>query len=236
MIHFIILNTFFENSDTVKHIPDSLVLRNQSIMWLTLSALSCSFLLLAFSNIGTNRLVGVFSKMIFKNSSILKIINEEYSIKNFSSFLLILNFVITSCFLIYLSLLHYQPTTLENYLIFIPLFPLYVLMWPLLTYYFVGFISNQHKVFLENRKNIVLICQFLGLLFSFLLLFWTFNIKWAEMFSFLFIGILGLLWFFKILRGIIFSFMHGVAWYYIILYFCTLEILPLILIFSIFIG
>lgn len=230
----IILQSFFTDQNDYVTIPLKLVERNQSTLWIAMIGLGISFILLAFSKIGTSRLVYIFSKIIFKNNSILKIINEEYALTNFSSFVLILNFILTTSILTYLTFLHIDINVNNKFLYLLPLFPIYIFLWPLIWFTIVGLITNEAKLFNENKKNAIILSQITGFLFSFVLLIWTFNLKYSKIFMTFFIIIVFLLWIYKIFRGIIFSFQHHVAWYYIILYFCTLEILPLVLVFNVF--
>jgi len=208
---------------------------NQSTLWITMIGLGISFILLALSKIGTSRLFYIFMKLIFKNNSIIKIINEEYALTNFSSFILILNFILTTSILTYLTFLHIDINVNNKFLYILPIFPIYIFLWPIIWFNIIGLVTNEAKIFNENKKNAIVFSQITGFLFSFVSLIWTFNLKWSQFFMTFFIVIISLLWFYKVLRGIIFSFQHHVAWYYIILYFCTLEILPLVLVLKVFI-
>ena len=216
------VQTFFSNNNQAIEIPLKLTERNLNVLWIAMTGLAISFILLALSKQGTSKIVVIFSKIIFKNSSILKTINEEYSLSNFSSFLLIVNFILTTSLLTYLTFLH-----------FLTFFPVYFFLWPLIWYNVIGLITNEQKIFKENKMNIIVLSQITGFFFSFLLLIWTFNLKWSNLLVYAFAGILVLFWIYKLFRGIIFSFQHQISWYYIFLYFCTLEILPLLLIFTI---
>jgi hypothetical protein len=235
MSTLIILQSFFSDKIDYIDVNFRLIERNQSTLWIAMIGLGISFALLALSKIGTNSLLSIFFKIIFKNNSILKIINEEYALTNFSSFILFLNFILTTSLLTYLSFLHVQIDINNKLIYFLPLFPIYIFLWPLLWFHLIGIVSKESKVFNENKKNAIVLSQITGFIFSFLLLIWTFNLRFSNLFMIVFILIVLLLWLFKIFRGIIFSFQHGVAWYYIILYFCTLEILPLILFLNIII-
>src|SRR6187431_537825 len=127
----IILQSFFADQNDTIDIPLKLVERNQSTLWIAMIGLAISFILLAFSNLGTSRLAYIFSKIVFKNNAILKIINEEYALTNFSSFILILNFVLTTSILTYLTFLHVDINLNNKFLYLLPLFPIYIFLWPL---------------------------------------------------------------------------------------------------------
>jgi hypothetical protein len=67
---------------------------------------------------------------------------------------------------------------------------------------------------------------FSGLLYLILSLFWVLNMKYKAVFIMIFLAILIVSSLFRILKGLLFAFFRGFSWYYIFLYLCTLEILP----------
>lgn len=212
-----------------EQVPLALQERNQFTMWFALLGLTVSFLLIAMSNYGTNKLVLIFGRVLYKNNSIEKIVQEEYALTSFSSLILLLNFIVTSTVLLYLSYLHnYAQDNYELFYLF-PIMPLYFFLWPLICFNLVGLITGEGKLLSENKKNAVLFAQIIGLTFSFLLLIWTFNLKWSGYFVYSFVSILALFWVFKFLRGIVFARQHQISWAYILLYASTMELLPLLI-------
>lgn len=217
----------------VEEVPLALGERNKSTMWFALLGLTVSFLLIAMSNYGTNKLVMIFARVLYKNNSVEKIVQEEYSLTSFSSVLLLLNFVVTSTVLLYLSYLHnYARDNYELFYLF-PVLPLYFFLWPLIWFNLVGGLTGEGKLLSENKKNAVLFAQIIGLLFSFLLLVWTFNLQWSTYFIVAFVFTIVVFWIFKFLRGIVFSRQHQISWAYILLYAITLELLPLLISYNI---
>lgn len=218
----------------VAEIPFYLQARNTDTVWFAMIGLSLSFVLLALSKVASSNIVVIFSRVLYKNGTVEKIVREEFPLGSFSSAVLLLNFVVTSTVLLYLAYLSFYPKT-NNFelFFFLPLVPLYFFVWPLLWFNIVGYLTKESVILKANKHNAILFSQIIGVLFSILLLLWAFNIKWSEFFIFIFAAVVLLFWAYRFLRGIIFSLQSGVAWYYIILYFCTLEILPLMLIYSI---
>ena len=164
------VQTFFSNNNQAIEIPLKLTERNLNVLWIAMTGLAISFILLALSKQGTSKIVVIFSKIIFKNSSILKTINEEYSLSNFSSFLLIVNFILTTSLLTYLTFLHLKININNQQLYFLTFFPVYFFLWPLIWYNVIGLITNEQKIFKENKMNIIVLSQITGFFFSFLLL------------------------------------------------------------------
>lgn len=224
----------FFNGKEVNELPFSLHPRNQSIMWFAMIGLSVSFILLAMSKLASTNIVFIFSKILYKNGNVEKIVREEFGLGSFSSIILLLNFIVTSTVLLYLTYLHFNTGNRFELFYFLPLAPLYFFIWPLTWFNVVGYLTKEGAILKANKQNTILFSQMIGVIFSLLLLIWAFNIKWSEYFIYSFLAIIALFWLYKILRGIIFSLENNVAWYYIILYFCTLEILPLVLIYSIY--
>jgi hypothetical protein len=57
-------------------------------------------------------------------------------------------------------------------------------------------------------------------------LLWLLNLRFKAIFVMVFISILVLSSIYRILKGLLFAFWSGFSWYYIFLYVCTFEILP----------
>lgn len=215
----------------LKEIPKSLDWRNQSTLWYAILALAFSFVLIALSNMGPNKILGIFWRVLYKNNTVEKIVQEEFALKSFSSLLLLLNFVVTTSVLMYLSYLHFKPEAGWGNFYFFLLIPLYFFLWTLLSLMLVGYVTGERQTLSENKKNTMLLVEIAGVFFSILLLVWTFNLKWSTYFVYCFFGLLIFLWLFRLFRGFIFVAAHRVSWYYIGLYILTLEILPLLLVY-----
>jgi hypothetical protein len=67
---------------------------------------------------------------------------------------------------------------------------------------------------------------FSGILYLLLSLTWLLNLKFKPIFVLIFIAILILSSVYRIIKGLLFAFSGGFSWYYIFLYLCTFEILP----------
>jgi hypothetical protein len=67
---------------------------------------------------------------------------------------------------------------------------------------------------------------FSGLFYLLVSLIWLLNMEFKAIFIVIFLTILLISSLFRILKGLLFAFWGGFSWYYIFLYLCTLEILP----------
>lgn len=68
---------------------------------------------------------------------------------------------------------------------------------------------------------------FSGLLYLLISLIWILNMEFKAVFIVVFLIVLLISSLFRILKGLLFAFFLGFSWYYIFLYLCTLEILPI---------
>ncbi len=99
---------------------------------------------------------------------------------------------------------------------------------------FIGVITGEQKLMRIPLIQFMVGIEFIGIIYGVLAIFWTFNPQWHTIFLstfyFLFLFFFGI----RIFKGIVSIFMQGVSWYYIILYLCTLEILPILVIYYLY--
>lgn len=189
--------------------------------------LSIGILLITFARISSSYFLVAITKSIYKNRSIEKIVLEELPLTALSSFCLLLNFLICSSCLLYLTVDFFQYEMPISTLLAIIYTPLLFLFGPYLFLTLVEFITGEIGITKAIKLTNWAICKFLGILFSLLLLLWVFNDKNASLFAYLLFTILCFFYVYRIFRGIIFAFSKGISWYYIILYFCMFEIIPM---------
>jgi hypothetical protein len=189
--------------------------------------LFASFLLIAFAKLIKSDVYGAMLLSLTKTTGLRAFTREAYPVNKVDSLLLVLNylFATTTALLILFGLPKFQTELRMDYALFIPLG---ILIWSLGSMYFTQLITGEKNVFVEPIIMKLVGAQFLGLLYFMLSLMWVLN-------SFdqnIFINIV--LWAFiiesvlRLFKSISVVYLQGVSFYYIILYFCTLEILPLI--------
>jgi len=89
--------------------------------------------------------------------------------------------------------------------------------------------SGQTEISENGAQITRQIWFFAGVLLLLLALFWILNMRYKSVFLLVFIVILITSSILRIARGLLFSFRVRFSWYYIFLYLCTLEILPVII-------
>lgn len=231
--HLLLSNSFF-SSDLSSETNFELLARNEQLVWISTSFLLISFLFIAFARSNSNQFVLILAKVIYKNKNLEKIIQEEYALRTLASVLLTFNFVFVFTANLNLLLQHHGVvfTWVELYWILIP--PVFYLVWTWFSAAMIGWFTGESNLLKPIKQNGLILLQALGVILSLLLLLWTFNTKWSFYFEWIFVGLVSFFVFYRLWRGIIVSFQRGIAWYYIILYFCTLEILPYLLLYSIY--
>jgi hypothetical protein len=93
--------------------------------------------------------------------------------------------------------------------------------------YLAGSLSGEMKRLHVPVLNTLTVSQFSGLLFSIIALFWIMNPNADKLFLSLYLALICLKSITRVLKNSTNVLSSGVRWYYLMLYFCTLEILPL---------
>ena len=189
--------------------------------------LTIGILLITFARMSSSYFLIAITKSIYKNRSIEKISQEEMPLSELSSFCLLINFLICASCLLYLTVDFFHDSISTNTLLAIIYTPILFLFGPYLFLNLVEFISGEIGITKAIKLTNWAICKFLGILFSLLVLLWIFNDKNAGFFGYILLVILTICYIYRIIRGIIFAFSKGISWYYIILYFCMFEIIPM---------
>lgn len=189
--------------------------------------LSIGILLITFARMSSSYFLVAIGRSIYKNRSIEKISQEEMPLTALSSFCLIVNFLICASCLLYLTVDFFHQTISISTLLAIIYTPMLFLFGPYIFLSLVEYITGEIGITKGIKLTNWAICKFLGVLFSLLVLLWIFNDKNAGSFTYVLLIILCICYIYRIIRGIIFAFSKGISWYYIILYFCMFEIIPM---------
>ena len=225
-----VLQTLIQSID--KHdIKLNLIWRSETPYQWAIYSLFVSIILLTITRINNPFFVTSISKSLYKNRNVEKIVFEELPLSRLTNFCLISNFIL--CFSVLTSFLlseNYHIYGWLNWLIAVG-FSVYLLVGPQLYLSIVEVISGEYKFSKEIKLTNRIICEFLGLLGVLFLVIWIFNqhSHWFVCNSIIYLVFTSLI--FRIFRGFVFAFSKGLPWYYIILYFCTFELLPLYIVY-----
>ena len=212
-------------------VPLYLSERESSFSTLILLFLSLSFILIAFARLSSRVMFLNIMEAMYKNKRISKIVQVSYPLNTLSSLLLMLNYIISMSALFFLTLQTFQPIVSQD-ILYMGLISALLVLFPWVAMFAIGFLTGADEVMVENKINTIVFSHASGLVYSIILLIWTFNPQWSSIFVYVFLGFALMFAFYRLLRGFLSAFKKGVRWYYIILYLCTLEILPFVLLYS----
>ena len=188
--------------------------------------LGLSFLCITLARIARPSIYfSIFSGMI-KTTGVRAHVRESLPLFKRGSMLLILNYLMSSALVIYFFLGEYD-VLLDNQVFISTILPFALLVWNILSLLITGWITGEDKSLREPIIMKVLGAQTLGLVYSVYALVWVLNPDYHDallqliVWTFIAEGI----W--RVMKSVKAVYGYGISWYYIILYFCTLEILPL---------
>lgn len=168
-----------------------------------------------------------FSATYVKPPSTIPQAKEHLSLSGKASWMLLLNYFITSSVCTYMMLLHFEID--RYYLIFLPTAFYFYQVFAL---YFAVWISGETRRLTENILLLNFTYQNLGLFLIPVLIAWLLNVNYSVLFINITLIIFVLFATLRLIRGFFFALRNKVLWYYIILYLCSLEIWPLIVLFK----
>lgn len=211
-------------------IPNELVPRFQSVEWLVGYVLFVAFITLAIARFAR---AGIYQSLVLANGKfqgVVSFVRETMPLSKPSSLLLVLNYILSTGAVCYLYVQGNEQIQLSNNaLVF--LLPFALLAWNLSAFLLTQWLSGASSVFAGPITLKIIGAQFLGLIYFLCAVFWLFTSGQGSLFAqlalFLFFAESG----FRVVKSVNLVLKQGVSWYYIILYFCTLEILPLLMIY-----
>ncbi|HLU87309.1 MAG TPA: DUF4271 domain-containing protein [Taishania sp.] len=208
--------------------------------WVLGMLLFISFLLLALAKRLEPNILGISFRSFFNLGTLESLQKFEVRFNSTGFILFGFNFVISLWVCLTLFCQHISVMEQDNWILFgykisslqlilgtlvIVLFTVaYNFVGLLLTMWLTGEYSTIRSFVLQTWVNTL----FFGLLFFGLAVVWLLNPSgdeiFFESFKYLFLSLFGI----RFLKVLIASLSNGVSWYYIILYLCTLEILPIV--------
>lgn len=160
----------------------------------------------------------------FKFKAQDKSFNENLRISQGASIALVINFIVSISLCFFLMLFeenNYSFATISG-LLLVGFLTLLQQIGFRITSIFSGQSGISESGALITRQ----IWYFSGILYLLLSLLWLLNMKFKTVFVLVFLTILAISSLIRILKGLLFAFWGGFSWYYIFLYLCTFEILP----------
>lgn len=224
----IALTAFFQDEQLNRVVPEVLTPREETYTMFLIAILSLSFLLISLSRNVNSRSLGTVVEVFFRDSDTLEVqLKENMRIGSFSSIVLISNFFIsfTLCNFIFFHRILLFDDGVSLWLAFGV--PVLLFVVETLGVLLAGVLSGETKRLNAVLLNTLTISQFAGVLFTLIALFWIMNPGADKLFLSLFLAIVALKEISRVLKSSLSVLSAGISWYYLILYLCTLEILPL---------
>jgi hypothetical protein len=185
--------------------------------------LACSAIVGA-GRINNPNFFSAISTGFFKFKAQDKSFNENLRISQGASIALVINFIVSISLCFFLMLFeenNYSFATISG-LLLVGFLTLLQQIGFRITSIFSGQSGISESGSLITRQ----IWYFSGILYLLLSLLWLLNMKFKTVFVIVFLTILAISSLIRILKGLLFAFWGGFSWYYIFLYLCTFEILP----------
>jgi len=209
----IMLQISFELTERVEH----------SFTLILASVLFC-FMLIAIVNFNNSQLFYMVSKRFFLFKFNENNFNDDSRLSFGSVIILNINFFISLllCTFLFFS----NSTSLDTTFFYSFIFSLYIFVIQQLSLLLITFFSKHSKTIDLAKALTHQTLHFGGFIFLVLALFWSLNRGGELNFPLAFILILSFLFSFRFIKAAVLSLGIGIKWYYIILYICSLEILP----------
>ena len=188
---------------------------------------------IALSKFNNSDLFRSITKSFFRFKLLENNFNDENRIGFAASILLNINFILSLTICFFLAFTNFVSG--NEALIYALCFSAYLIIIQQISFRLVALLSGEHMVSEEIGVLTKQIWHMAGLLFLIIALIWALNLQLATNFIFLYFFILFFLIAFRCIKGVFLCYKLGIKWYYLILYLCTLEIMPTLLLYNLII-
>ena len=207
-------------------IPEELSPRDPLLSPMIGLALFMGFLLIALSKLIKPNVFEALTIATVKVQGLHSYLRDVFPLNRGGSFLLMLNYIISFALVLYLmadfSIFKVQYEWWAACLV-----PGVLLIWPLASMLVIGLITGERQVFSEPLAMKIVGAEILGLFYFIMALVLSLYSIEEGLFIEIVVFAFAIESLIRLIKSIVSVVGAGVSWYYIILYFCTLEILPL---------
>lgn len=189
-----------------------------------------SFLLISFARLARPNIYASLSVGMVKVGSVRTHIRETFPINKRGSILLLLNYMISTGLIVYLCLEDTSVWKMDQMMIAAAI-PFALFAGALISIRVTGWLTGEYDVLKAPLIMKVLGAQSIGLVYFICALVWVLNPNYQETLIQVVVGAFVIESFIRIIKSVLVVYGQGVSWYYIILYFCTLEMLPLFVVY-----
>ncbi len=208
-------------------IPIELTVREHPITLFVGLSMFAAFVLIALAKLIQPDAYRALMQSFFKGKQLYAFIKESFPVLKGGSILLIVNYLLSFTLLLYF-VLSLPPFDASLELFFIVLIPIGVFLFGIGSLFLGFLLSGEREAFITPVLMKINGAQLLGVYSAILVFLWTLGfINQVVFIELCFWGIISES-IVRIMRSFVFVLTIGVSWYYIIIYLCTLEILPLL--------
>ena len=228
MILFI--QQIFGNGEFVE-VPTHLLLRQNNLSHQVIPLVVLSFVIITFAKFQNQSIFNSLFKLIFANKNFEQVLKEDLKIGSSGSVALIINYFLIVSTCVFLSIDSKFDVTTGQAILISAGIPAAVFTFQIISLWLIGAITKEMKMVTTPLLETTVIIELIGFLLFFLALIWVLNPRDAHYFLLTFGVILCLGFLIRFFKSLYSVLRKGVSWYYIILYFCTLEILPFVIVY-----
>ena len=169
-----------------------------------------------------------------KGNSIEQYVKEEHPLNTGWSFILVLNYCLS------FALLGYVFAGFPNFdklslLLFVVLFPVGWVLLTQLNLYIISLLTGEYKTLVHLVYFRIVGIQLLGIIMFVICAVWILTSTPMKTVLLLTLIVVGIEFVVRMFKSIAFARQKRISWYYIILYICTLETLPLLVCYYLFV-
>lgn len=211
-------------------VPEALIPRETSFNWILGIILFASLMILAVARARQANVYYAISVGLIKTQSVRVFFREVMPIRSVGSILLLLNYCVSTGLLVYLVGGHVGLDDFTSRILAL-IVPAGLFFFHFFSLVFSGWISGEMEVFRIPVIMKVVGAQALGIIYFIVATLWILQPDYVDVIFQVVIWIFLVEAIFRILKSVWVVLRQEVTWYYIILYFCTLEILPFLVVY-----
>ncbi len=215
---------------TLYILPEELTLRDFSTSAIIGYGLFVSFVFISVAKLFKSDLYKMLFLSNFKIKNIDIFLKENYSLNRPESLFLALNFFVSISLILYI-LFDFPKFGVNFNFLFVIFFPLLFIIFSLLSVLLTAILFGEYKMIHQLLFFRILGLQFIGIIYMIIVGMWLFTNQSTHTFILAAVIVTIIEFVVRIFKSWVSVLQKNVPWYYIILYFCTLEILPLMILY-----
>ncbi len=207
-------------------VPEFLEARDSSYVIYLTAISAVSFFFIGLARFYNNKSIPTIFGVYLKQEGVEQILKENFRLNSLSGLTLNLSYFIGAGLCMFLTCRQYWLISWNASLIIASIAPFLIFIIETIGILISGWLSGENQKLDGTITNVIIANTLYGILFSVLALIWIMNPEKSILFALVFSSLFFLKLFIRIVKNAYLVFNKGVSWYYIILYFCTLEVLP----------